>query len=51
MDASFATNINYIDAAGFSGSGTSEARLNDLGGGVQILEIDADGDGFITGNT
>jgi hypothetical protein len=47
----FVSAIDFIDTAAFSGGGdNSEARLTDLGGGFELIEIDVDGDGVIGAN-
>jgi hypothetical protein len=42
--------IHFIDNAPFSGTDQTEARLVDIGGGFQLVEIDVDGDGTIGAN-
>ncbi len=45
----FATSVTFVGSDPFTGTG-SEARLSDLGGGFELLEIDVDGDGTIGAN-
>jgi hypothetical protein len=48
--AGMASAIHFIGGSNFSATGQTEAHLTNIGVGVDLLEIDADGDGVIGAN-